>query len=321
MNCDDFPDLFEILSRETMKNMTEKDLLEETLALYTQQGAAEARAFLEAKQPLVAARNRVQIENFRYCLAAVCGEKETALELLHNAIVGQGLWYRPAVFEDEDLRSLWEEPAFQSLQALSTQRYEAALDSTRPICTWEKKSAERLLLALHGNQQSLENAREAWSFAACERLQVDYFQSGEPDCYGLFRWEPEGPGPQQLADLLPQIGWGAYSERILGGFSAGCNVIARAVLEKKVPCDKIIWMGPWLPSFGEGRMEALCAPLQDTQVLIVVGTEDKGCLPWAEQAYQALKAGGVKCSLQLIPGLRHEFPENFGELASGWLKG
>lgn len=299
--------------------ITESQLLDHTLELLENQGAEIARDYLESHHQGVRSTNRVQIENFRYCLAAVCGEKDTALHILHDAIMEEGYWYRPEVFEDEDLKSLWEEPVFIQLRELSSIRYQKVLDESVPVCTWKEKEGDTILLALHGNQETLEDAKKQWEFMNSTETQVEYFQSGEPDSYGIYRWEADGPGAQQLSGTLNKMEWETYHDQILTGFSAGCNVIARGISEETVHCSKMIFVAPWLPSFDTIGYDSLCEPLKDTKVLIVCGEQDNDCLSSATELAHILKIHGIASTLNVIPQLGHGFPDNFAEIVQQWL--
>ena len=125
---------------------------------------------------------------------------------MYSAIIEKGYWYRPEVFDDEDLQSLWEDPEFNQLKELSCRRYQETLSNSAPVCTWNKKTADTILLALHGNQETMDNAKKQWEFVRCAEIQVEYFQSGEPDSYGIYRWETDGPGAMQLSQTLKNIG-------------------------------------------------------------------------------------------------------------------
>jgi len=301
--------------------MNETQLLDNTLELLGTEGPDAACQYLERYQEGVVTDNRSQIENFRYCLAAVCGEKERSLHILENAIRNQGFWYRPQVFEDEDLKSLWDDPLFRQLKDLSEERYRAVLANSVPVCTWREKNADKLLLSLHGNQENLHYAERQWEFLEEFGVQVEYFQSGEPDSSKIFRWEADGPGAAQLARAASRIPCRAYRETIFAGFSAGCNVIARAIAEEDLRCGSLVFIAPWLPSFDSGGFGALCEKLTGTDVLVVCGEKDDDCMPGAIRLKEEINGRNGICRLVSVPGLGHGFPSNFREIILGWLAG
>lgn len=293
---------------------TEKQLLNHTLELLEREGPLQARAYLESLQQDAVSRNRVQIENFRYCLAACCGDKDEALAILRHAIIDEGFWYRPEVFDDGDLESLWNDPEFLRLKKLSEKRYTEAVRLAGPVCTWKKKTSDKILLALHGNQQTFEDAKEQWDSIRSAGIQAEYLQSGELDSFGIYRWEPDGPGVMHLLQMLKDIGWDSYQERILAGFSAGCNVIARAAAEGNVSCNQAILVAPWIPYFEENGYRSLGVAFRDIRVTVLCGEQDSDCLPGATELVKELKQQGVDCTFMRIPGLGHDFPGNFPEI-------
>lgn len=67
-----------------------------------------------------------------------------------------------------------------------------------------------------------------------------------------------------------------------GGFSAGCDMLLRAVTFTSARCNLLILQSPWIPVIQEHTEELVCAILQKNIVLrIYCGAEDEDCLPMA----------------------------------------
>lgn len=94
------------------------------------------------------------------------------------------------MLEDEDLMSLKNNPAFNSLKAVSDNRYAEAVSKTKAVFTWKRKTADKLFLAVHGNTQNGQIARDDWKPFLKENTQwqLETIQSAEPDGYGTYRW-------------------------------------------------------------------------------------------------------------------------------------
>lgn len=139
----------------------ENDVLEETLSI-AENGYAAAYQFLLEEYEKNPENYGPQTQYFLACLAGGANSPENALEWLRKAILDNGWWYRPEVLEDEDLASLKNNPAFISLKSVSDHRYADALSGTKEVFTWKRKTADNLFLAVHGNTQHGQIARDDW---------------------------------------------------------------------------------------------------------------------------------------------------------------
>lgn len=252
-----------------------------------------------------------QVYNYLYCLAALCNLKEEALSWLEEAIDEKGYWYRTEVFDDKDLDNIRDNKRFEASRQISERRYHSALLEADTICSWQKKSKDCLVVVIHGNQQNIGMAQMHWGFLEKFNAQVEYIQSKELDSAGLYRWEDEGIGHIQLADTLNRIGWSTYKEKWLAGYSAGCNVLLRSIVEDEVCCDKIFLQSPWMPMIDDD-LDLLCVKLkeQGTEVYIIVGKDDDTCCPLVKLLVEGLKAYKVKMKVQWVLG-GHNYPEDF----------
>ena len=131
----------------------ENDLLEETLSI-AENGYAAAYQFLLEEYENNSEEYGPQTLYFLACLAGGANLPEKALEWLTTAILEKGWWYRPEVLEDDDLASLKNNVAFISLKSVSDNRYADAVSRAKAVFTWERKNADKLFLAVHGNTQN-----------------------------------------------------------------------------------------------------------------------------------------------------------------------
>jgi len=294
--------------------MNEMQLLNNTIELIGDDGTLEAYNYLVSNISALEVISS-QVYNFLYCLAATSEKKEEALDWLEKAVGDNELWYRPEVFEDEDLDTLREEDRFKTYCDLSEERYLNALKDTKTLCTWKNKTHQDIILALHGNQQNNDINKVYWDFLKSDHLQVEYIQSEELDSYQLFRWEDNGLGPDQLHKTLKNIEWDTYEHKILSGFSAGCNTILRTLIEKHVNCDKIIMMAPWMPIVEEQVTEIIeTLKTKGIEVLMICGKEDEDCLPQCQLFEKKANELDLEIKTHYIDGLGHDYPENFQEL-------
>ena len=294
-------------------------LLDKTLAQLNEAGTQSAYQYLVSNLDQLEEMSG-QVYNFLYCLAATSGHPEAALDWMEAAVVEKGFWYRPEVFDDEDLDSIRESPRFIKYKTLSDQKYMNALERVETVCTWKKKNADNLIVVLHGNQQNNEISREYWQNVSIADYQIEYLQSREIDSYQLFRWEEHGDSPLQLEKAIASTKWDEYSSTVLAGFSAGCNTILRALTETAVTCDRVVLQSPWIPSIEndiDGKIKVLIK--KEIEVLLICGAKDEECLPLSRLFTSKARELGLQCKEVFIDDLGHAYPDNLESIIEGFL--
>ena len=286
----------------------ENDILEETLSIAEESYAAAYRFLLE-KYEQHPGDFGPQALYFLACLAGGNGQPECALEWLNLAIRENGWWYRPEVLEDDDLAALQDDPAFRALKALSDGRYAKAASESQAFFSWEEKKSDQLFLAVHGNTQNGQLAREDWEPLLDPAWQLETIQSAEPDGYGTCRWSYDMESYVPVADAIEKMQHAGYARISCGGFSAGCDMLLRAIAFSPARCDALVLQSPWLPMLEEHAEELVHAIRQkDIQMKIRCGSEDEDCLPMAEQLHGLLQKAGIPAELVIQQGNRHQFP-------------
>lgn len=299
--------------------MTEEKVLNETLRILNKHGSMAAYEFLYSYSSEFVSKSS-QFYNYLYCLAALAGKSEDAIKWIEEAILGKEMWYRPDVFKDDDLHSLFEDKRFQILRDISSQRYKRYLSETKTICTWKSRENPSLLMALHGNQQNIEMCSENWDFLKNYGHQVEYLQSSEIDSINLFRWSDDGDGNIQLKSALSDIPWNEYSTRTLCGFSSGCNVILRSVAINKMECEQMILVSPWIPYLRDNYIKVSEALLKTKpRILFVFGELDSDCIEFRVLVEKFIE-NGMDVVIESIADLGHSFPENFNEIVTRFIK-
>ena len=97
---------------------------------------------------------------------------------------------------------------------------------------------------------------------------------------------------------------------ICGGFSAGCDMLLRAICFTPARCDVLVLQSPWIPVLQE-HSDALVRALREKHIALRIfcGLEDEDCLPLARQLYTAAKDAGLPVTLTTQEHTRHQFPE------------
>ena len=290
-----------------MKKPNENDILETTLSI-AEKGYPEAYRFLLNAYEESPGSFGPQTFYFLACLAP---GPEAALEWLRKAIQENNWWYRPEVLEDEDLAALQSDGEFLSLKAISDERYGAALSKARAIFSWKKKRADNLFLAIHGNTQNGDVARADWKPIVGARglWQLETVQSAQPDSYGTYRWSYDSTSYLPVANAMERVQTQGYENIACGGFSAGCDMLLRAVACSPTRCDLLVLQSPWIPVLQDQAEAVVRAIFQKNIALrIFCGAEDEDCLPMAKQLYAAAKQAGCNVTLTVQENTRHQFP-------------
>ena len=289
----------------------ENDLLEETLSL-AETDYAQAYRFLLAAYEKKPGDFGPQTLYFLACLAGGAGMPDAALGWLRTAIEKNGWWYRPEVLVDDDLALLEENPEFLALKARSDARYQEAVSAAKSVFSWNGKTADYLFLAVHGNTQNAQTARADWApiLAGDDRWQLETIQSAEPDGYGTFRWSYDDTSFLPVANALDAMQGEGYEKIACGGFSAGCDMLLRAITFTPARCDLLILQSPWIPVLQEHKAAILQALRQkDIALRIFCGADDEDCLPLAQALSAAANQAGLDTALTVQENCRHQFPE------------
>lgn len=289
----------------------ENDLLEETLSL-AETDYAQAYRFLLAAYEKEPGDFGPQTLYFLACLAGGAGMQDAALGWLRTAIEKNGWWYRPEVLVDDDLALLEENPEFLALKARSDARYREAVSAAKSVFSWNGKTADYLFLAVHGNTQNAQTARADWApiLAGDNHWQLETIQSAEPDGYGTFRWSYDDTSFLPVANALDTVQDAGYEKIACGGFSAGCDMLLRAITFTPARCDLLILQSPWIPVLQEHKAAILQALRQkDIALRIFCGADDEDCLPLAQELSAAANQAGLDAALTVQENCRHQFPE------------
>ena len=294
-----------------MNTKKENDILEATLSI-AENGYAEAYRFLVDAYEKDAGSFGPQALYFLTCLAGGADMSEKALAWIRKAVADNGWWYRPEVLEDGDLEPIKDNAEFIALKAVSDARYADAVAKAKEVFSWEGKRAEKLLLAVHGNTQNGQTARNDWEPLLGEnsQWQTETIQSAEPDGYGTYRWSYDMVSYQSVARALKRIQSEGYGQIVCGGFSAGCDMLLRTVLFTPARCDMLILQSPWIPIMQDDAVRVIdTVGKKEIALSIFCGSEDADCLPMAEQLYTLAAKNGLNVRFDIQKGIRHQFPD------------
>ena len=171
--------------------------------------------------------------------------------------------------------------------------------------------ADNLFLAIHGNTQNGDVARADWEpiVGTSGLWQLETVQSAEPDGYGTYRWSYDNTSYLPVANFMERVQNQGYHKIACGGFSAGCDMLLRAVTFSPARCDLLILQSPWIPVLQDHAEDVVRAILQkNIELRIFCGAEDEDCLPKAKQLYAVTKQADCNVTLTVQENTRHQFP-------------
>ncbi len=171
---------------------------------------------------------------------------------------GKGYWKDPKQLEnDPDLANLHDNAGFG---AFSKKNVELPIDGKKnqkpELIILEPSSGKSstgshtpLLIILHGNNQSAEDAIEQWKFMVEKGLTVVAPQSGQASMLNAFFWTDF---PEAIPEIRTHIENLKHKYRIddkhfiIAGFSMGGGLNAKLCLDQAIPVKRIAIMGSYL---------------------------------------------------------------------------
>ncbi|XFA99634.1 hypothetical protein ACAG96_03385 [Candidatus Izemoplasma sp. B36] len=301
--------------------MSEENILNNALDLLDSKGLESAYEFL-INNKLNFSLLLSQYYNYIYCLASLLNKKEESLKWMKEAIIDLDMWYRPEVFEDEDLDNVRNYPDFRKFTDISYKKYKLAERNTKIVSTWKKADKDFLLIVFHGNQQNNEVSRFYWESLNDDQYQVEYIQSNEIDSYNLFRWNDETSDYTELFNELNKIKTNTYKKVILVGFSSGCNVILKTVLNSIFKIDQIILHSPWIPTFIENSKPFIdILQKKGISIFTLCGDLDEDTFEHYTKFVETINKTTLNITYKTLKNLKHEISDESLDLIVKDLKG
>jgi acetyl esterase/lipase len=267
------------------------------------------------------------------CAYNRAGRDEQALRTLEVALDGGSCWHDSLLTWSPSLEPLQDRPRFRRILARSKVMMDALEASTRvsvaifPPQAAETAGAPPVFLPLHGGADIPGEHDTYWATAVELGVLVAIPRSSQRRSSDTFWWG--GPGEPFNRERSERDVQAAYDEVgakyafdvdrvLLGGFSQGAGLAVTLALQNRpFPVDGFLCVGP-----GIEDLEPLL-PLMDAAAArrlrgwILAGERERG-LDLITRLGHELTSHGVSCQLEVVPGLGHEFPDDFsGRLASG----
>lgn len=302
---------------------TYDQLNDRVMGLYQVQDFAGALDLLE-REGEAFPEQAPNILYLRSCMAARLGRNEQSLALIRQAL-DRGIWYGEQVMR--------RSPSWEPLQGIP--EFERLVDECKVLQDREVSGARLLVLepgegcseaqpcpavvALHGNMMNGETALEGWRPVTSRGWLLASVQSSQAGMSGAFVWDDADVALRDVAEQYSALTAGYSIDRdhvILAGFSLGGETALLAALKGTIPVEGFMLLGPGGQRVDEP--ESLLplieqASLRGLRGYIFVGENDNLIEHDALHTLAGLlNEHGIPCGLEAVPGIRHEYPADFG---------
>jgi len=288
----------------------EYDALTDRVASMYEQGAyQEALAVLDqaddSLHPWLA-----ELTHLRACLLAVLGQPDQALAALQTAATTGAWWDDTLLTEDDDLATLQSLPGFADLLE-SSRAGRAASDpqTSEPVLRLPSGEVRGVVVALHGAGQRATHAARDWASVTSLGYALVCVESSQLMSPMYRTWPDPERSRDDVAQALAQLPTELQSVSLIAaGFSAGGRVaLDWALTAQPRPVAGVVVLAPalrQLPAQAHGALEP---------AVVLMGTDDD-LREVVEEAGEQLRSFGV--SVELLPGVAHEFPSDFADRLS-----
>jgi predicted esterase len=303
---------------------TYNDLYNDAMRLYGEQ------KYIEVYDLLTREGERFPEEAFtvlylRSCMAARAGRNDRAIELLHEAH-DRGIWYGEQLMrQSPSWQPLQGLPEFEEMVAIFKESEKEAYVGPLMLvaepeggCNGERTCPA--LLTLHGNGQNARRSLEGWNAVTAMGWLQASLQSSQLLSSDSFIWDEQETALREVAAHYADLA-GRYNidldRVIIAGFSMGGETALRAALAGTIPVKGFVLLGPggpaidepdeWLPLLREAR-----AAGRSLRGYVFLGERDEAVIHDAlRKLVVLLNEQGVPCQLEDIPGIAHEYPQDF----------
>jgi dienelactone hydrolase len=288
----------------------EYDALTDRVASLYEQGAyQEALAALDqaddSLRPWLA-----ELTHLRACVLAVLGQPDQALAALQTAATTGAWWDDTLLTEDDDLATLQRLSGFADLlESSRVSRAASQSESSRLVVQLPRGEVRGVVVALHGAGQRATHAARDWASVTSLGYALVCVESSQLMSPMYRTWPDPERSREDVARALSHLPTELQSvDVIAAGFSAGGRVaLDWALTAQPRPVAGVVVLAPalrQLPAEAHGVLEP---------AVVLMGTDDD-LLEVVEEAGEQLRGFGV--SVELLPGVGHEFPTDFGDRLS-----
>ncbi len=260
----------------------------------------------------------------RSCMAARTDRPDLAVRMIEEAF-DRGDWYGERVLRNSpSYASLQGLPGFERLvETANAKQAELGRGPWTLVAEPEDGcSTERpcpLVVALHGNNRDGRSALEGWRAVVDEGWLLAAVQSSQVGGRDRYLWDDQALAVRDVAEAFGKLP-AQYnideSRSVIAGFSLGGETALRVALAGAVPVRGFILLGPGGPlmSAPEGWQPLMLGAMaRGLRGYILAGErEEAHSIESTRLMVRLLNEAGIACQLEVIPGIAHAYPADFG---------
>lgn len=270
------------------------------------------------------------INYWRICLAARLEQFDLANKLLETTLAS-GIWFADFLLrQSPSLANIQGHPEFERLAAISAKMRGADAVDEIPLLVARPKEACGpgeagcpAVIFLHSNMDTAQRNLEQWAHLSAHDWLVAIPQSNQALWAGAYTWADHDTTRDQMDEHYQRITsqYSIDTDRLIwGGFSMGAEMALTLVLNNDFPARGFVLLGPGGPKMNDlEEWQPLIdkAAGRDLRGVIWMG-EDDLTIPQnnVRKLVERLDAAGITTRLEVFPGLKHDYPNNFEVVAA-----
>lgn len=296
------------------------DLRERVFALYAERRFVEMRGLLDGAAERFPSR-RSAITYWKACIDSLLGDPTQALQRLRRGAEEGLFWPENALHTDPDLTAVRSLPGFEEMVE-SVRRSAERANMNRPerpevlLFAPEAEPVRGLLIALHMYNRTAAESAPYWRSATEIGLVVVVPESTQVSGDGEPAWTNAAMTARDLRlarqEALSRFPEGGLATVIGGASQGGGRAAAIALTGDPFDCRGLVGVVSAYPDLPDVPAAAQVAAGRGLRAYLLTGDQD-GTRDQVEHFHADLTAGGVETELDVVPGLGHDFPDDFPE--------
>jgi len=252
------------------------------------------------------------------CLLCRLGDVGGGLKTLQEALEQGHWWGEHSLLKDPDLEPIRDRPEFKRLLEVCKKRQQVAQAQAKPdlllLLSKRKREKSPLLIAFHWFGGTAQVFAPYWEAAQDHGFLVAVPQSSQVVSEDGFGWTDREWARREVAAhwerLKSEEGVDPNQVILAGASQGGALAIELALAGELIPALGFIAVVPAIHD-PQGLAElAKEAAKRGVTGLVITGEHDH--FRSATEAFSAqAQEAGLKCELQIVPELGHDFPEDF----------
>jgi predicted esterase len=269
--------------------------------------------------------DRATLYYLRSCLAARLADTALALSLIREALDKDFFFGEMLMRQSPSWKGLQGLAEFEELAAISVarQRELAAPAHYLTALPHDRSAPHPAVLALHGNGGNAQEALAAWHPVVEQGRLLASIQSSQPFATDQYAWDDLDLALKDIGALFTALTAEHQIDArhtIIAGFSMGAETALQVAINGTVPVCGFLMLNPGGP--GSPDPDALLPLIRrqratgvDLRGYLLVGAlDDEVPAETHRRLTELLADHGVPCGFEILPGIGHDYPDDFGPI-------